>query len=81
MYSIINYCGLYLLFTFSMANVLVLVNFSLLSVTLRLSAPFLFKVNRRNTRSVCYICSKLTAKTPEENPCNILRLTWSFIRG
>ena len=26
---------------------------------------YLFKVNSRNTRTICEICSKLTIKTPE----------------
>ena len=29
------------------------------------SVKFLFKVNNRNTRTRCEICSKLTIKTPE----------------
>ena len=30
----------------------------------------MFKVNNRNTRTRCEICSKLTIKTPEERPCS-----------
>ena len=30
---------------------------------------YLFKVNNRNTRKGCEICSKLTMKTPEQSHC------------
>ena len=31
---------------------------------------YLFKVNNRNTRTRCEICSKLTVKTPERRQAN-----------
>ena len=31
---------------------------------------YLFKVNNRNTRARCEICSKLTIKTPERRHCS-----------
>ena len=30
---------------------------------------YLLKVNNRNTRKMCEICSKLTIKTPEQRHC------------
>ena len=30
---------------------------------------YMFKVNNRNTRTRCEICSKLTTKTPERRQC------------
>ena len=30
---------------------------------------YLFKVNNKNTRTRCEICSKLTVKTPERRHC------------
>ena len=34
----------------------------------------MFKVNNRNTRTRCEICSKLTIKTPEQRPENLISL-------
>ena len=31
----------------------------------------MFKVNNRNTRARCEICSKLTIKTPERRHCSV----------
>ena len=36
---------------------------------LRSLSLYLFKVNNRNTRKRCEICSKLTIKTPERRQC------------
>ena len=32
---------------------------------------YMFKVNKRNTRTRCEICSKLTIKTPERRRCDL----------
>ena len=34
-----------------------------------LAGNYMFKVNNRNTKIRCEICSKLTKKTPEGRPC------------
>ena len=34
--------------------------------------PAMFKVNNRNTRTMCEICSKLTIKTPERRLVSLL---------
>ena len=42
---------------------------------------YMFKVNNRNTRTRCEICSKLTIKTPERRQGSLRSLwqKWSFI--
>ena len=37
---------------------------------------YMFKVNNRNTRTRCEICSKLTIKTPERRQAQMLILYW-----
>ena len=40
---------------------------------------YMFKVNNRNTRTRCEICSKLTIKKPEfELTLNIFEITWNI---
>ena len=34
------------------------------------ACSYLFKVNNRNTKTRCEICSKLTIKTPERHHCH-----------
>ena len=40
---------------------------------------YLFKVNSRNSRISCEICSKLTIRTPEHNSEHILHLVLVFL--
>ena len=37
---------------------------------------YLLKVNNRNTRTMCEICSKLTIKTPERRLASLTLLTF-----
>ena len=37
---------------------------------------YMFKVNNKNTRTRCEICSKLTVTTPEKRTLNIQLLTY-----
>ena len=41
---------------------------------------YMFKVNNRNTRTRCEICSKLTIKTPERNSEHISHLVLVFLQ-
>ena len=38
-------------------------------LSLTLTGSYMFKVNNRNTRTNCEICSRLTIKTPERRHC------------
>ena len=40
---------------------------------------YLFKVNNRNTRKSCEICSKLTIKTPERR--QQVNVSWESVKG
>ena len=42
-----------------------------LMVSLEEYGNYMFKVNNRNTRTWCKICSKLTIKTPERCPTSL----------
>ena len=46
----------------SQTSVLILSKFEQINYTVEI---YMFKVNNRNTRTSCEICSKLTIKTPE----------------
>ena len=40
---------------------------------------YLLKVNNRNTKKRCVMCSKLTSKTPEQRQWHILQLVIVFL--
>ena len=40
-------------------------NYKMVVITINLANIYLLKVNKKNTRTRCKICSKLTIKTPE----------------
>ena len=46
--------------------------------TVTQAGKYMFKVNNRNTRTKCEICSKLTIKTPERRHWQSAKSTWSI---